>query len=243
MTLLKKIYNYVFDILFLFILKKRILICTYPKTGSTILRMRICSLINNLNFVNHKIVNSISPEFGKGFIYKYKGLTLIKSHKLFSRLFFIGKPKITIIRDPYDTLLSYFSYVSRISGIKINSRSINEFLSSPHGIRNYKKYVNFFYKNKNNPKWLIIKYEDYILDPKLFHFKINSFIGINYNDSQIDHVINFTSRKRLSLDENKSKSKLEINFSKKKNYNNLKILINKKNNTEIRNCINDYNKI
>ena len=64
--MIKKLVYYIEDIFWLLLKSNYILVSSYPKTGSTVLRMRLVSYLHGLESVNHQIINELSPEIGKG---------------------------------------------------------------------------------------------------------------------------------------------------------------------------------
>ena len=237
MKLLKIIY-YLFDLTILLLKKKYIIISSYPKTGSTLLRMRLVSYINNLDYVNHEIVNSNSPEIGNGQIYKFlkcDDLLVVKTHHTLFLKILNPLIIISIFRDPIITMCSNFEYYRRLGFNDKSKSDINSFVSSSFGIQWYYNHVKRGLTRKNNSVNLF--YEDYIVDPMKFHKEIFKKINYEFIDSRFNKVFKITSRKTLKELEKSSSKKNVKDFSKQKDYS---FLIKKLNNKSLKKIISAF---
>lgn len=224
--MVNKIFRYINDVFWLLKSNNFILVSSYPKTGSTILRMRLVADIYDLKIIDHSIVNNLSPEIGHG---RIKGmindhsLIVVKTHFSIFSLFLSPKLIVTVLRPPNETLCSHYEYYRRQhkkAHFKKKLKDINLFIKSSRGYRWLKFHL--LVTNFKRKSIEIIPYKSYLLNPKKHHDLISKTLGQRIISEKKWELINeITSRDRLSNLENKSKSINQKDFSKLKDYNSL----------------------
>ena len=214
--------NYLFDLIKVRFLNIKCVFISYPKTGSTICRMRQVAYLNNFEFINHNIVNRFSSEIGRG-VSKF-GFEILKTHQLHFLPFINSNFYIMNIRDPEEVICSFYSYKQRRDDFNLD---FNVFVQSAAGLPRYRDFLELAIKKKDDKNWLIINYEKYVEDPLYYHKIINKKIKTKNSKEKWCKVLEITSRENISKSE--SKNDLMVNnFSKKKNYSNLKIQLDNK---------------
>jgi len=217
-----KVLNYLIDIFFLMLKKNYIIVCSYPKTGSTILRMRLVAYFENLEFIDHKTVNLKSPEIGHGQMHKFlnkKEILVVKTHHVLPLKILNPLKVICVFRNPVDTMCSNFDYYKRLQISKRSRNNINAFIISNFGSKYYSKHIRRAINSKS--KSINVFYEEYIQDPIQVHALILNTIGLHFNEFKIRQVIAKTSRKKLNQQEKESNEIKIKNFSIQKDYSNL----------------------
>ena len=223
-----------------------ILISSYPKTGSTIFRMRLASLLHGENLISHRRVNELSPEIGQGKLNNYTfrdQIIIIKTHhSIFKKLL---KPRlsISIFREPTETMCSHFEYYNRMNNTYRTRGDINNFIKSIFGVRWYLKHLKHAVKTKKSMKDINLNYHQYIKSPRKFHEKIFECLEINYNETFLNEILQKTSRENLTNLENLDNNHTINNFSMKKDYSTLQTEINSKSLSFLKEAENLYNKI
>lgn len=241
-----KLYNYLKDYFTLLTKTNYILICSYPKTGSTIFRMRLTSLLNEENLITHHRVNELSPEIGQGNLKKYSfrnQVIIIKTHHLIFKKILKPKFSISIFREPLETMCSHFEYYNRINDSERARGDINKFIKSRFGVRWYMKHLKHAVKNKKSIKEINLNYDRYIKSPEKIHKIIFEKMGITYNIDFLTKVLQETSRENLANLENQKENDKINNFSKKKDYSTLKKIISQKSLKQLKDAQDFYDRI
>ena len=197
----------------LFIMFKRqgVILLSYPKSGNTILRLRI-ALVNNLILEpSHKDLNSVMPELGNSF-YLNNSSGYYKTHRVHyanvSRI-----PVVSILRHPLDALASYYEYLLSNNLID-QSFDFESYLNSKKGIKWYRRHIRFLTRNRN--RVFLVFYDEYLGNPQKVHETLSKTFDKFQSPDNIAEIINSTSRQSMTRAD-----KLDIkdkDFSKKKTY-------------------------
>jgi len=166
--------------------------------------------------VTHEVVNSISPEIGHGRIARLsKGWLIIKTHHwILTRV--IGATCVFTIREPFDTVASYFEYRKRL-GLNSEEESFRMFWRSKNGMSRYIEYLSFLSQNKNDPRFILLKYSDMLEGSERYFHDLLLRLNINSRIS-VEKIYTLTSRAvSVSLERSSQDSSLS-DFSTKKNY-------------------------
>ena len=221
---MKKI-KFLLDVLILFF-NKQTLLLTYPKVGSTFVRLLVFNYINLSNKkeikMTHMDLNKNMPELGN--MNTFNGISLIKTHRL---IYFYSGKKITILRNPIDTLCSYYTHMLRNDEF---TGSINKFLNSRFGIKLLRKHLNFYskLKQKTNSNLIILKYTDLTDNPKYVLETVLSEMNILIDYNLLNKTLKEVTRENLIIAEKKQEKSIST-FSSNKNYENIKAEISERN--------------
>lgn len=149
-----------------------VLIASFPKTGSTFTRFVLANVVNqqdgNFDLVDFYSLGKILPECHKDDLQTFHrgGRDLprfVKTHDLRSSNVLYSLPKVIyVMRDPRDTMISYFNYSSR----RKKNRFCGDFLTFVHdetfGMPAYNRHVSEWFDKAG---W-IFKYDDLMLRPQ-----------------------------------------------------------------------------
>jgi len=186
MNFLKKLLPNLLDLCFL--KKEDVLIVSYPKSGNTWVRFLLCNYIILLKEENETInfekLNIYMPEFGynlytvDSFFLPYN--RIIKTHKRYSFLF-RNQKAIYILRNPIDTLKSFFIYNKNLEIPYLESDNLESFIRSKFGISGYIKHFMSWDKKVN----CLVKYEELQSDTQLAFTKILRFLSLPLDNEKI----------------------------------------------------------
>ena len=218
-----KYYYKIFTDLVVILFKKPYIFSSYPKSGSTYIRFFLFNFLLKLEKLSpslkHSDLNENFPEIGRNNLIEAKYNWVIKTHH--NAKFYNQKKVLRVIRNPYESLCSAYEYYNRST--HLNYGSINEFLKSKRGIKDYLNHFKICKKNIKNEEGLVIKYENLIMKPKENFSKILSFFDLKYTDEDLSEVLNIVSRENQIKFE--SSNKRTKNFSSKKSYEKYKSII------------------
>jgi len=148
---------------FLGLNKKDIILVSYPKSGSTWIRFILCNYIfiseNNPNTVSFREVDDLMPEFGISNLTRRWPFDFIprfvKTHWKWNPLF-AGKMSLLIVRDPRDTMVSYYNYRNKQVS-KVTQEDFQTFIrSKKFGLEAWFKHLKSWEKKAT----CVIRYED-----------------------------------------------------------------------------------
>lgn len=164
---------------------------SYPKSGNTWVRFLLANALNEdqeleIDFHN---IQEIIPEVirNNDFIDKAKRPRLIKSHGLN-----VSYPRVIyIIRDGRDVYTSYYYY--RQNKLP-QGTSFTDFLKSEkHYPSLWSDHVNFWLNQSKKSDFLLVRYENLIMNPKEQLCRMLNFVGIELSESNIDRAIQLSS--------------------------------------------------
>lgn len=184
---------------------------SYPKCGVTWLKFMLIQALTELNGISDK---NLSVDINK-ITTRYPQLPLIVwSHdeseiinengfhpdpnKLFvypARVKYFRKKVILLVRDPRDTVVSYFHHVTRRSERPMAFDGLSEFIRSPrYGFKRILKFYEIWHHNRWLPKdLLILRYEDLVMHGVVFLSRVLRFIGSKENNhKQLERIYNFS---------------------------------------------------
>lgn len=176
---------------------------SYPKSGNTWTRFLIANLAFPEAGVDFKNINELTPD--PEALSKRKLLTvprprIIKSHQYFDPRY----PKVIyIVRDPRDVLLSQYHFAIKRRLIP-DDFPIKEYLprflgkDQDHNYGNWRDNVaSWFYLRRNNPDFLLIRYEDLLSDGKQQLARIADFLGLPQDAHRIESALQRSSAERM----------------------------------------------
>ena len=151
--------------------REDVLISSFPKTGSTYTRFVLANVVCLLNNIDDPVdfynLGSVLPECKKDDLesFQWSGAPLprfVKTHEFLHENSFYSAPRtIYILRDPRDTMISYFHYASKRKSNRFTG-TFTEFVNDPEfGIKAYNLHVREWYDRAN---WVFL-YEDLMTSP------------------------------------------------------------------------------
>lgn len=140
-------------------------VISHPKSGRTWLRVAMGKILFDRYGYKRKDIMTNNAYGIKNFPYfHHDHFHTLKDEKDLFVSFYKDKKVILLIRDPRDTIVSYFFQIIYRKGPfdTFQGNSISDFIRcNKYGILNLIDFYNFWHENKNVPKdVLIIKYED-----------------------------------------------------------------------------------
>jgi hypothetical protein len=176
---------------------------SFPRSGNTWTRFLICNLMNPDDPVNFAQLESRIPE-----IYDVTDRNLrdfprpriIKSHESFDPRY---KRVIYIVRDPRDVFISYYEFQLKRRVIS-DDCSLEEFL--PRFMESevepktgsWRDHVISWTATRGGQKnFLLLRYEDLIVDTQKESTKIASFLGFDTNPERIARAVALSSAERM----------------------------------------------
>jgi len=183
--------------------KLRYCLLSFPKSGRTWLRNILAHIRAGeenkkfslgspefLPFIGSEIIMNHGGATGKGDYYHFN------KHFFWKKLKFRGKKIVFLIRDPRDTVVSYY-YQKTYRIRQKNQKNISEFVREKnYGIEHIINFLNKWIrelKKKDKNSWIIIKYEDLKADTFREVKKILDFWGIKIEDDIIKQAIEQSS--------------------------------------------------
>ena len=184
--------------------KEDVLISSFPKTGSTYTRFVLANIVSLLNNKSDPVdfysLGNILPECKKDDLasFEWTGAPLprfVKTHEyLHEDSVYLTPRTIYIVRDPRDTMISYFHYANKRKSNRFTG-TFNEFVNDKEfGIEAYNLHVHEWY---DHATW-IFQYESLMVKP-LDYFKklLNELAPGKVSDEILELAIAHSSPDRL----------------------------------------------
>ncbi len=204
-----------------------IFISSFPKSGNTWIRFLIANSIrekyNIIKEVNFFTIQDIIPPITKYNDSLNGPFGIREIPRIFtthSRRNPFMKRIIYISRNPNDVMISYYRYIKKYN--RINSDlTIEEFIESrKYGIDNWISHTESYIKDPKrlfgDERMIHVRYEDFILNPRLSLYNLMCTFGLYLNDSEITNILTLSSRERMSETEKlhlvHRKKALDLNF-------------------------------
>jgi hypothetical protein len=170
-----------------------VLLASYPKSGNTWLKFLIANYFNELNCwyqeINFHNIHYIVPEIRgnrklKGIVVKKKSPLFLKTHFPHTK-YFNNYRNILLLRDPADTLRSYYIYLTQEKSINF-SNGVDGFLSHwRYGIDGWVKFHKYWQGNSD----CVIHYEDLIQNTYQAVKKVLEFHGVDVIDEALIQAV------------------------------------------------------
>jgi hypothetical protein len=186
----------------LLILPDDIFLVSFPKSGNTWTRF----LLANLRFPDEPAtwenINRLIPDptgTAKRDFDRTPRPRIIKSHECFDPRY----PRVIyIVRDPRDVVLSQYHYHRKIRKIEDDSsleKFVTRFLAGetcPHGSWG-QNIATWLYTSEGNPRFLLLRYEDLVVDTARELAKIVAFLQLSAGTEQIAQAVERSSADRM----------------------------------------------
>ena len=190
------------------VLPDDIFIVSYPKSGNTWMRFLIGNLLfqeepTTFSNVEIKIPNIYRNSNRK--LLKISQPRILKSHEYFDPRY---RKVIYIVRDPRDIAVSYYYHCLKFRIIKKHQNMewfINQFLRGRiDNFGSWEKNVgSWLGARKEDPDFLLLRYEDIISDTAEALKKIAIHLGLNIKDETLFRAIELSSFDRMKRLEKK----------------------------------------
>jgi len=130
-------------------------------------------------------ISDLSLGGSKARFYVNSGLYLYKTHSLFNPYY---RNVVYIVRNPVDTLTSYYKYLTELG---VYHGSFKEFIrNKKYGLTSWKRHVLSWLNNQHMIQRLyLFKYEDFVSSPESELQRLFKLIGVNIPISAIEKSV------------------------------------------------------
>ncbi|GFQ67660.1 hypothetical protein TNCT_736801 [Trichonephila clavata] len=178
-----------------------IIISTYPKTGTTWIQYIVYEILNNGKVPpSQSEMRSIMPYMeasGTEILEKLKPHRVLKYHLPFNLTPYNPKTKyITIIRNPYGVLVSYYHFLRQITKVNLQFDDLfDAFVKGKCVYGDYFDNILSWYEHKDDNNILLLSYEKLKKDPRKGLLLISSFLGYDLQgkEERIQQILKHTS--------------------------------------------------
>lgn len=194
----------------------------FPKSGVTWLSFILANIIQqkseekfDINFFNFtQFIADINYSKHISLNKKLQPYRIIKSHSFYNPFY---KHIIYIIRNPFNVMLSYYSFLTSLKVIDI---SFNEFIRhKKFGIKRWVSHTeSWLNKNTGGHRLYLIKYEDLFEDTNLSVLKLIKTLGWKVDEGIIEKAVtlsSFTKMKKLEQNYAETNPKYDLKFVRK----------------------------
>jgi Sulfotransferase domain len=175
-----------------------VFIVSYPKSGNTWTRFLIGNLIHPEPPADFSNINRIVPDpegLSKRSLKRLSRPRILKSHQYFDPRY----PKVLyIVRDPRDVAISQYHFHIKRKLLK-DGAPIEEFVTrfvtggtTPYGSWG-ENVGSWLVSRHNDPRFLLIRYEDLIVDTERELAKAAAFLGVAASHSGLAQAVNRSS--------------------------------------------------
>jgi hypothetical protein len=171
---------------------------SYPKSGNTWVRFLVANLLHPETPASFANIHELLPDpegTAKRIFDRMPRPRIIKSHHCFEPRF----PKVVyIVRDPRDVAVSQYHYHRKNRRIADDSpiaNFVDRFLAGevcPHGSWGT-NVASWLVTRKDDPRFLLIRYEDLVERPHTELSKMAEFLGLNPDRDRIAQAIDRSS--------------------------------------------------
>ena len=189
-----------------------VFLSSYPKSGNTWARFILgniyTELLGNKEKINFHSIHKYIPEVGNTPILDFGTLPRVfKTHSTYRKHF---KKVIYIVRDPFDTLYSYYQYLNGEKGINITIQELVH--HSNYGIDALVNHIESYLRGCE--RLLLISYEDMHHACKECVMKMCRFLNINPESGLIKSAIEKSSfRNMRTIEQKKGRPMGNKNFT------------------------------
>ncbi len=192
-----------------------IYLVSFPKSGNTWVRFILGNIYNHIEEkveeVNFHSIHSLIPEKNQGAL-NFRNLPQIfKTHDSYDNN---NEKVILLLRNPFDTLYSYYKFLNKESGISISLT--NTIHSEQYGINPIIDHTNSY--TKNCDEVLIVTYEDMKSIPVKTVYRICNFLKIKVGAETVSDAIeksSFQSMRKIELTTGRKFGNKDFLFTRK----------------------------
>lgn len=191
----------------LFLKKGDVLLCSYPKSGNTWVRILYYHYLaqvlgKNADFSFSQLDGSL-PELGRVTLFErwgYPGYPrVIKTHRPYAS--WMGRArKILVVRDPGDVMVSYFNYTRNLNTFAVDG-SLSDFVRDPRfGIPAWMEYHRRWMPHVD----LLVSYEALKKDTESTLAALLEALDISINEKAVSSAVEASSLERVRKAEESS---------------------------------------
>lgn len=176
---------------------------SYPKSGNTWTRFLVANLVYPEKHPDFANINELIPDpeaLSKRHLDRMPRPRLIKSHQYFDPRY---PQVIYIVRDPRDVLLSEYYFDIKRGAIEEGyplQRFVRRFVTgeTSHAYGSWGENVaSWFYVRRNNPRFLLVRYESLQSDAMQEMQRIAEFLDLSRNPESLAFAIDQSSADRM----------------------------------------------
>jgi hypothetical protein len=177
---------------------------SYPRSGNTWTRFLIANLVYPNSDVSFKNIERLIPDTSSQSsrtLRRTPRPRIIKSHEYFDHR---CQRIICIVRDPRDVALSYYDFQRKYRHIEDGyplASYVNDFVSgnlNSSGWGTWGEHVaSWFYTRRKSKDFLLLRYEDMMVDPVRELARAATFLGIEPDPARIEQAVQRSSADRM----------------------------------------------
>jgi len=179
-------------------------IVSYPRSGNTWTRFLIANLLHPDEPATFANIERLVPDSEAQSSRYFKTIPrprVIKSHQYFDPRY---KRLIYIVRDPRDVALSYYDFQRKYRQIEDGyplSQYVSDFVGARLSSADWgtwgENVGSWIAARQKHPGFLLLRYEDMIVDTEREFVKIAAFLGIEPNGQLLANTIDRSSAERM----------------------------------------------
>lgn len=179
-----------------------IFLVSFPKSGNTWTRFLIANLAHPEEKVGFENIHRLVPDpyvTWKRDFDRMSRPRIIKSHECFDPRY----PRVIyIVRDPRDVVISQYHYHRKCKKIEDGypmERFVQRFLSGetcPHGSWG-ENVTTWLTSRRNDPRFLLLKYEDMVADPHREMTRVAKFLNIPVDGDRVAQAVERSAADRM----------------------------------------------
>lgn len=178
-------------------------LASYPRSGNTWTRFLIANLIHPSQTVSFANIERLIPDceaHSSRYMKRIPGPRVIKSHEYFDHRY---RKVIYIVRDPRDVALSYYNFQRKSRYIRDDyplAQYVSSFVDGRVGSADWGtwgEHVGSWLVRDGRPGFLLLRYEDMVLDPARELAKIAMFFALDPAPQLIANAIERSSAQRM----------------------------------------------
>jgi hypothetical protein len=178
-------------------------VISFPRSGRTWLRLMLGKYVSDLAGIAPKDISKVYNITSRldgmptvGFVHdgsSYAGRNLRADELSVSKGFYRGRKVVLLVRDPRDTLVSYYFYCRARRGVYTSD--IGSFIRDPRfGAEKAVAFLNIWAANRHVPDgFLLLRYEDIVADPGGQMEVLLTFLGMTIDPAVLKASVEYAS--------------------------------------------------
>lgn len=175
-------------------------IVSYPRSGNTWTRFLIANLLHPDQAVTFANIERLIPDceaMSSRYLKNIPRPRIVKSHEYFDPRY---KKVIYIVRDPRDVALSYYDFARKYRQIEDSyplARFVSDFVAGRLSSADWgtwgENVASWFYTRNGRPEFLLLRYEDMLVDAERELNKVARFLGIETTPERLAAAVDRSS--------------------------------------------------